>query len=513
VRLALLGFGIFNAILYAGLMPLWEGFDEPFHYSYIQQLWNTRSLPVERRTTLSEEVWQSIALAPASPVVRQNLPMVTTYDDFAHLPQHERVDRRRQLGQLNPALAAVPSQAPNYEALQVPLAYALLAPLNALWSQAPLPARVFRLRLVCAVSSAVAAGLLLVQLAGLLALDEAAQFAALFLLFSCQMFYATTTHVANDWLAVPLFLLVLTAAVKLYQQPTRANAILLALALTAGLLTKAYFLSMVPFALVIILLRRGAVEAILCAAVSLLPAAPLYIRNITLYGDLAGEQENIGGAPAGAMLRAIFQIPPIRALTTTLRESLWTGNNTFMTFSSATLWIMIGLLLAAAVYYVRGRPRSAEWVLLAGMATYAAGLAYNALVRFVSTNGAAVSPCPWYVQLLWPPAVCLLVSRAPRWLRAALCWAGAYIISATYLAKLIPMYAGNSARPAHLSDLTGWYMHSYPGMLDTTALLPPRLIALLTAAVVMSAVAVAIRLSLPYPNKAVVADLPRPVRP
>ncbi len=116
MRFAILTFGLLNAILYTGLMPLWEGFDEPFHYGYIQRLWNTRSLPVQRQATLSEEVWQSIALAPASPVVRYNLPMVTTYDDFFRLLPAERRTRRRRIEQLDPALAALPSQAPNYEA-------------------------------------------------------------------------------------------------------------------------------------------------------------------------------------------------------------------------------------------------------------------------------------------------------------------------------------------------------------------------------------------------------------
>ena len=36
--LALLGYGLLNATLYTGLLPLWEGFDEPFHYGYVQHL-------------------------------------------------------------------------------------------------------------------------------------------------------------------------------------------------------------------------------------------------------------------------------------------------------------------------------------------------------------------------------------------------------------------------------------------------------------------------------------------
>ena len=31
--LAVLAYGALNAILYAGLLPLWDGFDEPFHHT------------------------------------------------------------------------------------------------------------------------------------------------------------------------------------------------------------------------------------------------------------------------------------------------------------------------------------------------------------------------------------------------------------------------------------------------------------------------------------------------
>jgi hypothetical protein len=482
VRAALLVFGLLNAILYAGLMPLWEGFDEPFHYGYIQYLWTAHALPVQRQTTLSEEVWQSIALAPASPVVKYNLPMAIAYDDFSRLSAEERQARRRRLEQLDPALAAMPSQAPNYESQQAPLAYALLAPFNSLWSRTPLPARIWRLRLICAVAATLAAGLLLLRLARFLGLDPPAQLAALFLLFSSQVFYATTAHVANDWLALPLFLLVLTAAAE-------CRSFLMAVALAAGLLTKAYFLAMVPFAVILVLRRRGFRQAVSVAAIALLPASPLYIRNMVLYHDLGGQQESLGGMPFGALIRAAFQIPLPGAFAATATHSLWTGNNSFTTFSNLTLWIMIILLLIAAVFYVRRRPPTAERVLLAGMACYAVALCYNTVFQFVSTKGAAIAPSPWYTQLLWPATVCLLLIHAPKVLRVALCAVSAYIICATYLAKLIPIYAGNSGRPAHLAELARWYTHSYPGMLDTTALISPAWILGLTIAIVLSAVA------------------------
>ena len=59
-------FGILNATLYCLLLPLWEGFDEPFHYGYVQTLSAKGELPVLGKTRLSREVLQSLHLAPAS---------------------------------------------------------------------------------------------------------------------------------------------------------------------------------------------------------------------------------------------------------------------------------------------------------------------------------------------------------------------------------------------------------------------------------------------------------------
>jgi len=41
----LIGFAAANAVLYSALLPLWEGFDEPFHFGYVQRLANGRGFP------------------------------------------------------------------------------------------------------------------------------------------------------------------------------------------------------------------------------------------------------------------------------------------------------------------------------------------------------------------------------------------------------------------------------------------------------------------------------------
>ena len=498
LRAAVFAFGALNAVLYAGLTPLWEGFDEPFHYAYVQQLWRTRSLPVQRHTCLSEEVWQSFTLAPASYLVKRNLSMATSFDDYFRLDAAERQSRRRQLEQLDPKLAAVESGCPNYESQQAPLAYAVLGPINRLWSATPLPGRVFRLRLVCALAAWLAAGLLVWRIGGLLGLAEIHRLTAVFLLYCSQMFYVTTAHVANDWLALPLFLLVLESAISLRLWS-------LALALAAGLLTKAYFLAMIPFALGLVLWRRPR-QAAGFAILALAPAAPWYARNVILYHDLSGQQQTIGGVSLFALLHSAIELPWIDSIFATARTALWEGNSSATTFGATTIWLMVALLIGGACLYFRHRPPVAERVLLAGVGCFAAALAYSVVMLFHASHGAEITTAPWYIELLQPPVLCLLLAgmaragRIGEWLRRGMLWLWTYVICATYVAKLIPLYGGYAARPVRFLEMLRWYGGSFSeiaSILNTAALLPATVLLALTAAVVVAGASLAARLSFP----------------
>jgi hypothetical protein len=48
---ALLLYGVLHAVLYSSLLPLWEGFDEAFHYGYVQELAVHSRFPVNNRAT------------------------------------------------------------------------------------------------------------------------------------------------------------------------------------------------------------------------------------------------------------------------------------------------------------------------------------------------------------------------------------------------------------------------------------------------------------------------------
>lgn len=512
MRTLLVCYGILNGILYVSLLPLWDGFDEPFHYAYVQALSHGCGFPVLRRTPISQEIWRSIEIAPASDAVKTNLPVVTTYAEWFGLEAAERARRRGQLESLRAETGCPDRGALNYEAQQAPLAYVLLAGPDFLWRNVPLMERVWRLRMLCAIAASLATALGAFRLARQLRLREEFANAAVFVVLSTQMFYATTAHLANDWLAVPLALLLVSAATQAWERPGLRSAAALALTLGAGLLTKAYFLSFVPLAggLVAWLAWKRRLRwtgATLFVGLLLATAGPWYARNAVLYGNLSGMQLSLKQGSLWEMASAALRVPWGSLALPTARASLWTGNNSFTAFSMTTMGIMLAALAVAAALYGVGARRNplcpAERIGMAVIGCFAAALAYSAVASFRSAGGGPLIVYPWHVQPLIPILLCILfaglarVRLAGRVLAMALVCLWAYAIAATYVVKLIPFYSGYAGR-AQAATILRWYLGGFAAVCEAianTCMRGPGIVFGLTAVVVGCAAALAAVLS------------------
>ncbi|MCX6620199.1 MAG: hypothetical protein NTY38_03815, partial [Acidobacteria bacterium] len=64
-----------HGLLYVSLLPLWEGYDEPYHYGYVRQLAARFEIPNLKHSSLSAEIWQSMLLAPTSYLNARNAPV------------------------------------------------------------------------------------------------------------------------------------------------------------------------------------------------------------------------------------------------------------------------------------------------------------------------------------------------------------------------------------------------------------------------------------------------------
>ena len=322
---------------------------------------------------------------------------------------------------------------------------------------------------------------------------------AIFLVFSTQMYYATVAHIANDWLAVPLSAIFLGQAVAFQQRPTGRGALLLAASYGAGLLTKAYFLAFGPFLVWLLVSswrkHKRSMPIVVCVVSLALIAGPWYVRNLTLYGNLTGMQEaTIGGLGPLDVIRSLFTYPWLSALPRLAHASLWTGNNSFTTFSSDTIGVQLFLLLCATGLCIIDATRrgfsSDRATVLVAILSFAAGLAYAAVQSYLYTEGLAVLLSPWYTQPLLAPVLLLLLSG--RWtfgftgrvVQGMMLLLWTYVSTATFVVKLIPWYAGYGDSQVRLPHLLRWYSQDFDQawhILKTLCLVDPLWLLILSA--------------------------------
>jgi hypothetical protein len=94
---------------------------------------------------------------------------------------------------------------------------------------------------------------------------------------------------------------------------------------------------------VLIQVRSALAGALLVLAL----AGPWYARNLVVYRNVSGTHEEFDGIGFKEALAAAPRIDWVATTSSLARGSLWTGKNSFTSFSRATLNIMLFLLLVA----------------------------------------------------------------------------------------------------------------------------------------------------------------------
>lgn len=323
-----------QAMAFVIFLPPWEGFDEPFHYGYVQDV---RSGHLPNRSKLPLEIWQSVWMSPSSFVVQQNLPALRSYDQFfACLPACER--------------SGPPPAGPgNYESHQAPLAYLILAPFEYLFEWLQIEHRLQLLRFVVV---ALAASLTIVgwfRFSRRLALPANIFRFGIFLIGCSQMYWATVAHVTNDWLAIGLISLLIPAMLLRRGTPQRCYEV--CLFVLAGALTKAYFLPLlillIPEIRVIFSLLLKQKLAILLTAILVLG----WYGNNFVNGNLIGMQEMHREPSIAALAATAADISWSQEISSLLLSALWTGNSSFLTFSRAMLWAEAAWLAVGCIVF------------------------------------------------------------------------------------------------------------------------------------------------------------------
>ena len=361
-------------VFYAAALPLWEGYDEWAHFSVVRMVAHGDLLPSRD--------------APVPADVEASLPS-----------------------------AAAPHRA--YEALQPPLYYWLVAPIQFLFGSASLLTQVMALRIASVLLASLSIPLIwnLARKTGVPA--HAAAVAAVMPGFAFDV-----ARVSNDCLAVVLFSALLLLVVR------RAHWMLVGIALALGLLTKAYFLA--AFVLVFWMPRA--------VLVAIAGSGWWYLRNLATTGTLSGLSESVmlRHTGIGEMLRRVPSVPWRTAVDSILFSHLYFGGWSGLMVRSWMYHLFYAVILVAAAGGVWAiRKNAALHPLAAVYAAFWLAQLYNVLLIFM-TKGVPTS-MGWYLYAVMAAEVVLCSATIPPAIGVAL-FAALDLYAMHFVA--LPFYAG-----------------------------------------------------------------------
>ncbi len=236
-----------KAVFYSSFLPLWEGPDEYAHLAFVQYLASRHSLP-STKASVSREVAESLQLAPVPWTIRRP-PLWVPHDDFWRLAPAAREEREKRLRAMPRAWATQPAQPQErlYESQQPPLTYLLFWLPYTAFEETEIATRVWILRIAGSVIASLAIPLgFLIGTRTLRSPWQAVGVAAV--IASMPGLMLDITHVSNEPLAVffgTACVLILISLPDRLHRPV-PHALMLGMAFGCALLTKAYFLALVP---------------------------------------------------------------------------------------------------------------------------------------------------------------------------------------------------------------------------------------------------------------------------
>lgn len=462
---------ILKSLLYIAVTPLWEGFDELFHFAYVQSLAATRTLPVWGETFIDSEIAESTAYLPLAGLMPQLAPgsEKLSYQDYWKMKEPKRDELERKLRRLTAsAKSFVSSDVSLYQTQHPPLYYALCVPLYRLMDDRNIVDKAYALRIF----SALLASLCVVAVA-LKAKDNESQLnamlAGLVALWPCL--YIDIARVGNDSLGIAIFSFLFLGMMRYGEEPSARRGVALGALLGLGLLTKAYFLTAIPAIVLFLVLlalrnrekKRGILRD-LCFVLIVAGAVGgwWYLRNFHLYGTFSGLQETMHVPSVGVVERvqAVLEVSWVLVVKYLFVTYCWVSGWSFLHLPKPMYLVFIALFGAAAVGLARttfagkkkelasATERTASMAAVCLLAFFALGVAYHevnayATVRYIGGPGG------WYLYALVVPIsflVSLGVGEAwPKLARAGFLMVFAAIMMVElygFLLVLAPYYAG-----------------------------------------------------------------------
>ena len=407
------------------LLPPMEGFDETAHFSYIQQIADTGTIPVFGNSFLSRDVqrYREQLPTPYASMPPFDSNGAITYQRFFGKPVS--ADARREL--TSPRRFA-PSAEPNWQSQHPPLYYLAMAPLyrvSAAWSW---PAQFLLMRVVSWLIAMTGLVLGIVAAYRYWPDDDRAAAATVSAAwpFLVPMFFPEMARLGNDSLCLLVagavwYVLMRMVAVG----ARRRDAALLGVLLGLGLLTKAFFLPITGGVIAFLALRREFRIAGIALALAALVGGPWYIYKFLSYGVATGAYEQVllaeqGGLLAG--LAASFNVTALaHGIAGIVATTSWAGTWSLARLPDVfrlPLVLLLAIPLGAYTFgLIRTRVSDIVWAPVWIVGAVVAGLVHHVLVR-IALSGEGTGTPGWYLHLLAGPlgfAYAVGVLRMTRW--------------------------------------------------------------------------------------------------
>jgi len=439
------------------MVPLGEGFDEPWHFAYVQHVAQFGKPPLGHSTHISEEIATFLRVHPVSWGLHRNFPTLLSHDEYWR-DQRNRDELDPVLANLRFSGEYAESQTEasgQYESHQPPLYYFASAPVFAAASylfsfvDTFLAARMFSVFL----ASLIVPGSFLLAKVVLKDSAAAGNIAALVVLF--PGLYPGVVRVSNDALAVPLacWTLVLLALFLEKHQPVHLYG--LSALLIAGLWTKAFFIPILA-GVIVSLLYYVQVRAAITVLLISLAGAPWYVNNFNHTGSITGLPETISiKSSAFSSVEALWGLDWNNLLNVVRFSHIWVGNWSFLSVRSWMYRVVFWLFVLGVMGLIRGRIRSVSGALslIICYAVFIAGLIYYATQVFQETGTSVAEG--WYLTSFIPAEAVLFSAGLQSSLGARWRWVGIaaqvlllalLIYSSAFIA--MPYYSGITAHKA-----------------------------------------------------------------
>ena len=492
---------VVRGFFYAAILPIWEGYDEPYHFASLQYI-VANGTPPSLHSRISREVSASFHVLPLPWMLRLHgiSPPFYTHDDFWKLTVEQRAELQKSLHQIPPDWGKLPSPEPllNYEAQQPPLYYFLFSiPLHLL-QQGSLESRVVILRLISIVvaSFAVPIGYLIVKrVTG----QSTIALAIVGLATIMPELFIDTSRVGNECLALIIYTSLIYLAVRVVEGPSQFREIpFLGCLASLGLLTKAYFLTALPAVLVVVLWcywkwpreRRQLFSFSAIGFVSVFAiAGPWYWHVHQFTGSWSGlARETMASRSPLGMMSQILHVNWISGIKSIVLSHIWFGAWSFLRMPEpwyAEIGIIfalasLGLLVSLYKHFKRKNYDGLSFtpstgplmILLSFCGFFWLGLGYDILLTYVSVG--VSSSAGWYMYCLIIPELLLLhyglravlPRRTHAWILPTLTTAFFLLDGYGIYFLLVPYYSGlifhggpaGQVSPASAADL--WHVGS-----------------------------------------------------